>query len=288
MKHILPDNWIFQLYISLIRRLFVTLNILGVQWGPQYRYRTTRSPARCLHPMAFRNSNIERGKCVRQENSLIDPRQNMEYGPGSFIDGTKYIPLVNRDTFFDLDQVRWKFTLICYFKTFLKHIGNIQIPTTSIWDETRKSEYSQLYLDFAPYFQTLRSEIAIEPTTAASNPPSAADILLDRIIEKYSSYPPKFTIQGTYRFSFLGKRRIDLLDFFRHAFRQHVYTTRSYSSGGEAFEQQMRFVLGNMGKILYPEISMKKGQFKHSLNQFISVALLIIEFKLYCEKVLNF
>ena len=56
--------------------------------------------------MAFRNSNIERSKCVRQEKSLIDPRQNMEYGPGSFIDGTKYIPLVNRDTFYSLNQVR--------------------------------------------------------------------------------------------------------------------------------------------------------------------------------------
>lgn len=133
----------------------------------------------------------------------------------------------------------------------------------------------------------MRSEIAIEPTNAESNPPSAADILLDRIIEKYGSYPPKFTIQELIDSDF-GKRRIDLLDFFRHAFRQHVYTTRSDTSGGEAFEQQMRFVLGNMGKILYPEISMKEGQFKHSLNQFISVALLIIEFRLYCEKVLNF
>ena len=198
--------------------------------------------------MAFRNSNIERGKCVRQENSLIDPRQNMDYGPGSFIDGTKYIPLVNRDTFVDLDQVRRKFTLISNLKTFLKHIGNIQIPPMSIWDETRKSEYSQLYLDFAPYFQDLRSEIAIELTNAQSNPPSAADILLDRtdiFIDQYSPYPPKFIIQGTYRFFHsrtYGKRRIDLLDFFRHAFRQHVYTTRSDSSGGEAFEQQMRFV----------------------------------------------
>ena len=78
-----------------------------MQWGPQYRYRTTRSPARCLHPMAFRNSKTELGKCVRQlRNSLEDPRRNMDYGPGAFIDGTKYIPLVNRDTFFSHEQVR--------------------------------------------------------------------------------------------------------------------------------------------------------------------------------------
>jgi len=30
----------------------------------------------------------------------------MDYGPGAFIDGTKYIPLVNRDTFLSHDQVR--------------------------------------------------------------------------------------------------------------------------------------------------------------------------------------
>ena len=232
--------------------------------------------------MAFRNSNIERSKCVRQEKSLIDPRQNMEYGPGSFIDGTKYIPLVNRDTFFDLDQVRRKFTLICYFKIFLKHIGNIQIPPTSIWDETRKSEYSQLYLDFAPYFQDLRSDIGVEPcdptldahiicpvkalsflTSAivdVPNPPSAAEILLDRAIipSQPESYPPKFALQGTHRFSEFGRRRFDLLDFFRHAFRQQAYTTRSKISGGETFEQQMRFVLIKTGKIPYREISLKE------------------------------
>ena len=57
--------------------------------------------------MAFRNSKIERGKCVRQQiGTLEDPRRNMDYGPGSFIDGTKYIPLVNRDTFYSLNQVR--------------------------------------------------------------------------------------------------------------------------------------------------------------------------------------
>ena len=68
--------------------------------------------------MAFRNSNIERGKCVRYENGLIDPRRNMDYGPGAFIDGTKYIPLVNRDTFFDHEQVRSFLTLVCHLNSF--------------------------------------------------------------------------------------------------------------------------------------------------------------------------
>ena len=61
-------------------------------------------------------------------------KANRDYGPGAFIDGTKYIPLVERDTFFLREQ----------------HKGSVQIPSspTSIWDETRNSEYSQLYKDF--------------------------------------------------------------------------------------------------------------------------------------------
>ena len=158
------------------------------------------------------------------------------------------------------------FTFGFLFSNILKHIGDVQIPDapTSIWDETRKSEYSQLYLDFAPYFQALRTEIGLEPcdsqTTECDTPTEtdaykypgvfeplaegipAETLILDRQFyeEPYIKSFVKFVLQGIHKFgkTKYGKRHIDLLDFFRHAFRPHIYHLRD----GE-YEQHMRFVL---------------------------------------------
>ena len=59
---------------------------------------------------------------------------------------------------------------------------------------------------------------------------SAETLILDR----WFFYDPhivsfiKHLLQGTHKFreTEYGKRRIDLLDFFRHAFRPHIYTYR--------------------------------------------------------------
>ena len=72
--------------------------------------------------------------------------------------------------------------------------------------------------------------------------PTAVEVILDRIIMTDNGlggerYPPKDALKGTRRFKNFGERSIDLLDFFRHAFRPHVYATTK-----NEFEQQMRFV----------------------------------------------
>ena len=177
------------------------------------------------------------------------------------------------------------FTFGFLFSNILKHIGDVQIPDapTSIWDETRKSEYSQLYLDFAPYFQALRTEIGLEPcdseTTECDEPTESDDyitrrdfpgltfeplaegvpaetLILDR---RFYEYPytksfVKFVLQRTHKFgkTKYGKRHIDLLDFFRHAFRPHIYHLEESEgqNGGQfkgEYEQHMRLVLKNLG-----------------------------------------
>jgi len=164
--------------------------------------------------------------------------------------------------------VKYQVTFGFLFSNIFKHIGGEKIPDapTSIWDETRKSEYSQLYLDFAPYFQALRTEIGLEPcdsqTTECDEPTEvgyesgvfepladgvpAETLILDRRFyqEPYIKSFVKFVLQRTHKFgeTKYGKRHIDLLDFFRHAFRPHIY----HLEDGE-YEQHMRFVLKNLG-----------------------------------------
>ena len=172
------------------------------------------------------------------------------------------------------------------FSNHFQDIGGTQIPDSpsSIWDETRKSEYSQLYLDFAPYFQDLRTETGLEPcdkTKQTCTEPASPESYLPTftepfaegvsaealILDRWFFNPPylpsfiKFLLQGTHKFrkTEYGKRRIDLLDFFRHAFRPHIYTYRpsdeKLSIGGvidepenDLYDQQMRFVFINMGR----------------------------------------
>ena len=90
----------------------------------------------------------------------------------------------------------------------------------------------------------------------------AETLILDR---RFYSSPyiegfVKFVLQRTHKFgkTKYGKRHIDLLDFFRHAFRPHIYTIRDqvylreadkppedrYSTPQqpEQYEQHMRFV----------------------------------------------
>ena len=114
----------------------------------------------------------------------------------------------------------------------------------------------------------MRTEIGLEPcdseTTECDDPTQSDDyltrtnfpelfeplaegvpaetLILDRRFyeEPYIKSFVKFVLQGTHKFgkTKYGKRHIDLLDFFRHAFRPHIYHLRD----GE-YEQHMRFVL---------------------------------------------
>ena len=68
------------------------------------------------------------------------------------------------------------------------------------------------------------------PTEPFAEGVSAETLILDRwfYISPYIQSYIKFLLKGTHKFreTEYGKRRIDLLDFFRHAFRPHIYTYR--------------------------------------------------------------
>ena len=86
-----------------------------------------------------------------------------------------------------------------------------------------------MYRDFAPYFQDLRTEIALEEGNQNDESsdwswPDFAWGSLSTESTLLNNVNPKMVLKHMWRFTNFGKRNVDLLDFFRHAFRPHTFT----------------------------------------------------------------